>query len=186
MVRRIKSRGFTVIEVLIAISVAAAGFAAIFSLQIGSMQANMTARDLTGAIGLAERYVEVLRRDSYLWDGTQRPGPRLNQSFGDWHVITPFPVDQNGRASVENDANFGSEFLSRQRYCVHYWMNGFANLYAGLLSIRVRVVWPRSALNTAGLDQMCTIDGARAFDQTNLSSWFSLTLPALVRSTDPS
>ncbi|MEE2789642.1 MAG: prepilin-type N-terminal cleavage/methylation domain-containing protein [Myxococcota bacterium] len=180
------SGGFTVIEVLIAISVAAIGFAAIFSLQIASMQANMTARDLTGAIGLAERYVEVLRRDSYLWDGTQRPAPRLNQSFGDWHVLTPFPVDQNGRASAENDVDFGSEFLSRQRYCVHYWMNGFTNLYAGLLSIRVRVVWPRSALNTTGLDQMCTVDGARAFNLTSISSWFSLTLPALVRSTDPS
>ena len=185
MKRNRSTRGFTVVEVLIAIAMTAVGFAAVFSLQIGSMQAHMAARDMSAAINLAERYVEMLRRDSYAWYGNDRPQPRLDKTLRRWHTLTPHPVDQNGRVSVDHDEEFGS-VLSRQRFCVHYWMSQQAGSYQGLMTLRVRVVWPLSPLNTDGLAEVCTDAGANAFRADNVAQWFSLMLPAIVRSSDAS
>ena len=86
--RRLHQGGHTVVEVLIAVAVAAVGFAAVFSLQMGSMLANISARDMSAAMTLGERYVEVLRRDSFAWVGDQRPGPYMNREAGRWHSFS--------------------------------------------------------------------------------------------------
>ena len=185
MNRNRSRKGFTVVEVLIAIAMTAIGFAAVFSLQIGSMQAHMAARDMSAAINLAERYVEMLRRDSYAWSGNDRPRPRLHKTLRRWHTLTPHPVDQNGRVNIDHDSEFGS-VLSRQRFCVHYWMSQQAGSYEGLVTLRVRVVWPRSALNKDGLADVCTDGGARGFRADDVAQWFSLMLPAIIRSSDAS
>ncbi|MCA9541942.1 MAG: prepilin-type N-terminal cleavage/methylation domain-containing protein, partial [Myxococcales bacterium] len=53
--RRLARRGgagFTVVEILIAVAVTAVGFAAIFSMQIGTMQGNIAAREMASAVNL--------------------------------------------------------------------------------------------------------------------------------------
>jgi len=174
--------GFTIIEVLVAIVVAAIGFAAVFSLQIGSMQGNISAREMAASASLAERYIEVLRRDSYDWVGGVRPDPFLNKQLRRWHSFTNFPVDHNGRAFITDDQEFGSP-LARQRFCVHYWLAEETGTYGGLLTARIRVVWPVSTLDRSGLDVVCTEEGANAFEE-DVSQWYTLTVPASIRSGD--
>lgn len=180
--KRRTQRGFTVVEILIAVAVTAVGFAAIFSLQIGSMQGNIAARDMSAAMNLAERYAEVLRRDTYEWNGDVRPAPRLNQSVGEWHTLTPFPVDHNGLPSVEDDPEFGSE-LFRQRFCVHFWMRPLAGLYQGMLNARIRVIWPRTSMDTSGLSEVCPEENADGFT-LNVRDWYAVTIPLTLRSND--
>ncbi len=182
MASRRSSRGFTIIEVLIAISVAAVGFAAIFSLQIGSMQANIAARDLAAAVNLGERYVELLHQQSFAWSGDERPGPYLDQTTGSWHTFTEHPVDHNGRAHVDDDAQFGSP-LRRQRFCVHYWIEPFSGMYRQLINGRVRVIWPHTSLDPSGLAEVCPEGDADGF-VPDVRDWFTITMPVALRSNE--
>ena len=175
--RRRGGRGFTIVEILVAIVVTMIGFAAIFQMQIGSMQGNITAREMAAATNLAERYVETLRRDAYQWVGFELPAPYLNQAPQRWHSFTPKPVDQNGRAYVDDDPAFGSN-LARQRFCVQYWMDPSQGVYDGIMNTRVRVVWPRSTVEQSPLYDVC--NDADAF-VPEAARWFTLTVPATIR-----
>ena len=183
-------RGFTIIEILIAVFVSAVGFAAVFSLQIGTMQGNISARETAAAMNLAERYAERLRAEAYEWTGSALPGPRLNQPAGAWATLTDIPpgqgvdprdglpVDQNGLPHQGADPN-GSQ-LVRQRFCVHYWLSPLDDVYDGILNARVRVVWPRDTLNPQSVAAVCTRQGAAAF-QDNVALFSSVTIPVTVR-----
>ena len=171
-------RGYTILEMLIALVVTMVGFAAIFQLQIGTMQGNIAARELASAVNLGERYAEALRRDSNMWTGLVLPGPFLNQQARQWHSFTPAPVDQNGRAYIDDDPT-GSP-MARQRFCVHYWFEPANGIYDGILNGRVRVVWPRSTVDRTPLYDVCDEGDAQAF-QPNVSQWFTLTVPVTIR-----
>ena len=173
-------RGYSFIEVMIATIVASVGFAAVFSLQISTMLANISARDLAGAMNLSDRYVEVLQRDAFAWVGDDRPEPYLNQAPNRWHSFTEFPVDQNGLPHIEDDPEFGSA-LSRQRFCVHYWLSPMDGLYRQMMSVRVRVIWPRSASETERLDAVCPSERANNFSP-DPANWYSVTIPTVIRS----
>ena len=174
-----QQRGFTVIEILLAVAITTVGFAAIFSLQIGSMQANISARDLSAAMNLAERYTEVLRKDSYTWTESNLPGPRLNLPLEEWHTLTPDPVDHNGMASVDDDPEFGSE-LFRQRFCVHFWLGRLNGIYSQMLTGRIRVIWPRTSMDASELSGVCPEDAADNF-RNNVRDWYTVTLPFTLR-----
>jgi len=165
---------------MIATIVASVGFAAVFSLQISTMLANISARDLAGAMNLSDRYVEVLQRDAFAWVGDDRPEPYLNQAPNRWHSFTEFPVDQNGLPHIEDDPEFGSA-LSRQRFCVHYWLSPMDGLYRQMMSVRVRVIWPRSASETERLDAVCPSERANNFSP-DPANWYSVTIPTVIRS----
>ena len=165
-------------EILLALMVTMIGFAAIFQLQIGNIKGNLAAKELASAVNLGERYAEVLRRDANLWTGLTIPGPHLDQATQQWHSFTPFPVDQNGRAYVDDDAN-GSP-LARQRFCVHYWFEAGAGVYDGILNGRVRVIWPRSSTDRTPLYDVCDEIDAQGF-VPSVSQWFTLTVPVTLR-----
>lgn len=181
--RRGAARGFTIIEVLVAVIVTAIGFAAIFSLQIGSMQGNIEAREMAAATNLAERYVAELRSDAYMWTTGLRPKaditPRLARAAGVWHSFTDTPVDQNGRANVNDDAEFGSP-LARQRFCVHYWVGERNPNMDGVLRVQVRVIWPVASLDRSQLTAVCSEQRADGF-VPNPAVYRTITLPAAVR-----
>ncbi len=172
-------RGFTMVEIMIAVVITSIGFAAIFSLQIASIQGNVAAREMGAAVNLAERYAEELRRDTHLW---LREGGGAEPNFIDpddaeeWRSFTSDPVDHNGRPFVDDDDD-GTE-LARQRFCVHYWLQPLTGSYKGLYHARVRVVWPRAALDQTGLDEVCS---APAEFQDNVQSWFTITVPVTLR-----
>lgn len=178
-----RTAGFTIVEVLVAVMITAVGFAAIFSLQIGSMQGNIEARELAAATNLAERYVSQLRADAYMWTTGLRPKaditPTLARAPNQWHSFTEQPVDQNGRAHRNADPRFGSP-LSRQRFCVHYWVGERDPAMDGVIRVQVRVIWPVASLDTSSLDEICSEAQADGF-RRDLSKFRSIVLPAAVR-----
>ncbi len=167
------SAGFTVIEILIALAITAFGFAAIFSLQIGSMQGNIAARDLAVGVNLAERYAGELRAEGSVAQPIALPA-RLRVERGRWHTLTPEPVDQNGLTGDESRMN-------RQRFCVHYWIAEPEGLRgAGAFNARVRVVWPTANRDVGALDQVCPEAAAANFVE-RAGDFYAVTLPVIIR-----
>ena len=175
--------GFTIIEVLVAVVITAIGFAAIFSMQIGSMQGNIEAREMSAATNLAERYVAAMRREAFQWVSGPRPSAAQSVILGEtpavWHSLTPDPVDHNGRANIADDAQFGSP-LARQRFCVQYWVSDRDIALEGVLNVRVRVVWPVGTLDTSALGPVCDPATANGF-QPDVSRFRTVVLPAAIR-----
>lgn len=169
-------RGYTIIEILIAVLISAIGFAAIFSLQLSTLQGNVAAREMSSAVNLGERYVEQLRVEAFKWTQKAPPAPRLNKTG--WQTLTPNPVDRNGFANIDVDAD-GSP-LARQRFCVHYWLDPLQGSYEGILNGRVRVIWSRAAQDLTGLDTICAQAGAAAWEPA-VRKWFSVTIPTTLR-----
>ncbi len=177
------TRGFTMVEILIAVVLTSIGFAAIFSLQIASIQGNVAAREVSSAVNLAERYVEVLRAESHVWvagpwqQGENPSTDHLAQTAELWHSFTPDPIDHNGRAFIDDDRENGSQ-LARQRFCVHYWINPLGGAYEGVINARVRVIWPRASLDQTGLDDACS--RPQDFEES-VRTWYTITVPATLR-----
>ena len=70
--RRRRGRGYTAIEVLIAMTIMAIGAAAVISMQRVSVQGNFDARETDMANTIARTWVERLQHDATLWT---QPGP---------------------------------------------------------------------------------------------------------------
>ena len=68
-------KGVTIVEVLLAVAISAIGFAAVFALQISSVQGNISAREVASAVNLAENTADMLQRESYKWVETNPPEP---------------------------------------------------------------------------------------------------------------
>jgi prepilin-type N-terminal cleavage/methylation domain-containing protein len=68
------ARGYTAIEVLLAMTVAAIGAAAVMSMQKATMQGDLDARKMDVANSIARTWVERLERDAMQWT---LPGPAL-------------------------------------------------------------------------------------------------------------
>jgi len=177
--RRTDPKGFSLIEVLVAVLVSSIGFAAIFALQVRTMQGNISSREQSAAMVLAESGLETLRAESYRWRTAELPDDGLlNVDPSQWHTLTPSPVDHSG-LPLAFGAAAGSN-LSRQRFCMHYWFQELTGAYEQMLNVRVRVIWPRNPADTTGLAGACREAGALAFAE-NPALWNTLTLPGVLR-----
>jgi Tfp pilus assembly protein PilV len=173
------SKGVTIVEILLAVVISAIGFAAVLSMQISSVQGNISAREVASAVNLAESTIESLQRESYKWVSAQPPEPYLNRDENEWFTLSPTPVDHNGRIGKSEDATLGS-LTARQRFCVHYMIDSLSGSFGGLISGRVRVVWPYATLSNNDFDAVCAQDNLDGFVPT-VGTWYSLTLPWVVR-----
>ncbi len=165
-------RGFTIIEVLIAVVITAFGFAAIFSLQIGSMQGNISARETSAAVNLAELHAEWLRLNAYAWNGVVPANAgNISGAPGRWRSLTPDgPVDHNNRVD-----------RPLSRFCVHYRVDQLPDArYSGGLNGRVRVVWSRASLDPDEMDDVCP-DAAAAGFVVDPTRFYALTVPVALR-----
>jgi hypothetical protein len=157
-------------------------------MQIGTAEGNISAREVTGAVALGERFAETLRREAYAWTDVALPAPHLNAAPQQWHTLTPAPVDQNGLPAAA--AGVPGSNLPRQRFCVHYWIDPLQDqTYGGVMNARVRVIWPRAqGDNGQSLANFCQERGAAAFEQLRqqtpdqaVRDWYTLTVPATIR-----
>ena len=176
--RRHPAAGFSIIEAMFALVVTLVGFVAIFSMQSTQMKTSVSARELSAASNIVERVISQLHKESYMWTGAPLPAPHLNQPAGAWHPWGEDPLDHNLQPHRAVSAN-GSP-LRQQRFCVHYWLSPMGGLYEGLMSARVRVLWPRDPMDTAGVQVACGAGGLDRFAQSP-ARWQSLTAPAVLR-----
>lgn len=73
--RRVRSRkGYTLIEVMMAVAMMTAGAVGIMALQQATVRGNLEARQVATATQLASTWIERLERDAIGWSEAARPG----------------------------------------------------------------------------------------------------------------
>ena len=132
-------RGFTVLEIMIAMLVISMGIVALYSMQVVAIEGNVTAQEITQATQLAERWAERMRRESITW--TARPPALLEPSDdnGDWRDATSEMVNKDFISRTDDPQ------VIDPRYCIKYRVSTVPRGEADprVLRVDVRVVWPR-------------------------------------------
>lgn len=98
-------RGFTLIEVMIALVVFAIGLLAVASMQISSIGGNSTAREVTDASALAASQVEILMglpyNDPLLNDVPPLPPPVVSGNYQiTWTVVANAPTQRTKTVTI--------------------------------------------------------------------------------------
>lgn len=181
---RRRSRGFTAVEVLAAMTLFAIGAAGVISMQKASIQGNADARRYDIATGIGAEWIARLRRDSMSW--TEPNATVTTNNFGNtlWlrntsMLPTPLPDDTGwllpGPVATTNyfGTSYAFDVLGREVpagsadtfYCVNYrlgWLQTDpANAGAGLTArAEVRVFWPRFSQPPAANCNPATANGA--------------------------
>jgi prepilin-type N-terminal cleavage/methylation domain-containing protein len=159
MKRRTTARGYTAIEVLMAMSVFAIGAAAIIGMMRASIQGNLDARRLDQANSLAREWMERLRRDAMKWTTAtnlnQTTFINLYKDTGKWEMpttvcpasSTPPPPDGLCPAFDTFGRDLATDHYQDAAFCVHIRIDtaamDFTNTNPTVLRTMVRVVWPR-------------------------------------------
>lgn len=147
-----RERGYTLIEVMMAIGVLTAGAVGIMSLQSASTRGNMEARQMSTGAVLAQRWVERLRRDGLNWTQSNNTVSALLLARTTWLRTTPdpgapvgwmVPADVPATGETANFDFYGNDTAdgAEMRYCTNIRLEW---LYPGrALRADVRVWWTR-------------------------------------------
>ncbi|HEX6276838.1 MAG TPA: prepilin-type N-terminal cleavage/methylation domain-containing protein [Polyangiaceae bacterium] len=155
MTRRTARRGYTVVELMMALAVLAAGVTGVIAMQRSVVVANRHARNLTVANGIAQAWLDQLAVDSSLWR------TNLNQTVwlqnintagvnGAWHrPAQSLPAARNFGPTFNL---FGAPVAGATDFCVHVrltWLyadeNGGGRAGSGSIRTDVRVFWVRDS-----------------------------------------
>jgi prepilin-type N-terminal cleavage/methylation domain-containing protein len=158
---RASRRGYTLIELMMALSLFSVAILGIISMQKITVMSNLHARNLATAQRIAQSWAGQLEMDATQWR-TGNPTGLLNAA-GVW-----------GRPVYNATRNFGAAFdglgnpltdgqLDRARFCTHVRMSWMyqSNLGAngnGMLRAEIRVFWQKegeAALVTNAAGSMC-------------------------------
>jgi Tfp pilus assembly protein PilV len=151
-------RGFTVVDLLIALTVFAIGVSGIIATQKVTVAANQHAKNLAIATSVAQAWQDQLAVDATFWraDGTTQP-TWLTGGNGDWF-----------RPNYDATRNFGAAFdalgnvvddtannLARAHFCTHLRLTALypATGGNGLMRTEVRVFWRRDG--GSGVNPVC-------------------------------
>jgi prepilin-type N-terminal cleavage/methylation domain-containing protein len=159
-------RGYTAIEVLMAMTVMAVGAAAVMSMQKASIQGNLDARKADIANGIARTWVERLQRDAMQWTLPNGDNPSLNNFANAKLLSTPaygtWGLPKWEMGSTPETMSYAFDILGRDLptanvtketiFCVNYrlqWLVPQAlPLEPGLIRADVRVLWTVGISNT--------------------------------------
>jgi len=158
--QRRRARGYTAIEVLMAMTVFAVGAAGVIAMQRASIQGNADARKLDTANAIARDWLERIRRDGTMWTqpGDLTATKYLSQTgsyYGKWAMPEALcPTSTSGSNSNADGLCpafdiFGRD-LAKDHYkdasfCANIWLD-IATADGGttnLIRAEVRVYWPR-------------------------------------------
>jgi prepilin-type N-terminal cleavage/methylation domain-containing protein len=171
------ARGYTVVEVLMAMVLMAIGTAAVMSMQKASVQGNLDARKTDLANSIARTWIDRLQRDAMAWtqganstataslsQTTQMLATLINNG-GAWDFAAPMPsAIANTPLSPCYDI-FGRELDSTNwgnaQFCVHA-RAVYLSPAQDLLRVDVRVVWLRGMTPVGGTAPAAVTDPALA------------------------
>jgi prepilin-type N-terminal cleavage/methylation domain-containing protein len=161
---RRSARGYTVIEILLSLTVLAIGAAAVMSMQKASVQGNVDARKTDIANAIAREWMDRIRRDSTQWTvstpATSADGGGGTSNFTNasllghagtgWFLpvdyVSNTPPISPGFDFLGNDIAPASA-LTGAAFCVHLsetWLvNNPSAPQDNLLRVDLRVVWSR-------------------------------------------
>ncbi len=183
-------RGYTLLELLVAASIAIIGLYASLALCVSSVRGNTEARNSTVASFLAEHVLATIQGEAVMWHrnppdlsqaprylrhlGSPSPGQGTEWKIGHWN---PYDKDKRvgdmGGDNIRYDPGVLLEipFYKAPRYCIH-WRIAWVN--PDLVRAEVRVSWPRPG---AERDKYSSCPVSMVHD---VGSVGSVTLPALV------
>jgi prepilin-type N-terminal cleavage/methylation domain-containing protein len=166
---RLGSRGYTIVELMMSLSVLALGATGIIAMQKVTLASNAHAKNLAVATSVASAWADALTADASLWNG--------NTDLGDTNwlgAISPNPAWI--RPAYNATVGLGAAFsvlggplddtqLGLAAYCVDYrlaWIVDPAPLVAnnqpggGLIRAEVRVSWRRDGSLTVPATALCS------------------------------
>jgi type IV pilus assembly protein PilV len=157
MTRRARRRGYTVVELMMALAVFATGVTGVIAMERTVIAANRHSRSLTVANGIAQAWLDQLSVDSSVWQ-TNLARTVWLQTIDDPGVNGNWQLPAQSVATVRNFGPtfnvFGKPDAAATDYCVHIRLTWLSQDQAGgTASIRteVRVFWPRDgATRVAG------------------------------------
>jgi type IV pilus modification protein PilV len=145
--RAIKEKGFTLVEVLVAITVLSFGLLAVASMQLAAIQANSTARELTDALTVAQDKMEKLI-------GLDFNDADLNDSNGDGSAGLDKPTKAQivaaGDALISGAADHAETVTLGARNYYLYW--NVDDSMSNIKTIRVIVAWSEKGMRRTALD----------------------------------
>lgn len=179
-VKKRSSRGFTILEVMIAVVVISIGFLAMMAMQVTFISGTTSARDVGTATKLGESIAEQIRAEGVMWS-TLSPEfgaeARLlntiaaNARLGSYHMLRggrpfnhisiPRGDDDGAPYLVDNSLVTGSLATLNSKFCVDAKANYLPGSNQGVLTGQIRVVWSNSG-QTPWVDQTgnrCVADG---------------------------
>jgi len=87
-----KEKGYTLVEVMMAIAVMAAGTVGVFSLQQAAVVGNLEARQMTTATMIARTWLERLKRDALRWNAGSTTAAGVNLTGTSYLAGVPAPA----------------------------------------------------------------------------------------------
>jgi prepilin-type N-terminal cleavage/methylation domain-containing protein len=176
---RLVARGYTVIEVLMAMTVMSIGVGAVISMLKTSVTGNLDARRMDVANSIARTWIERLQRDAMQWT---QPGPSfpagnnlataLVLAYGTANAGTWFAPTQYS-AAAKGSLSPGFDILGRDVdlagtiapfFCVNVRMTWLPQVGQAqdLVRADVRVLWPRSIVDGPPSAGICDSSVAQA------------------------
>jgi type II secretory pathway pseudopilin PulG len=168
-----RGRAYTVVEVLLSLTVLAIGASAVMSMQKAALQANLDARKTDMANAIARMWLERVRRDAMLWTlpspanttGNNFSSAKLLQYVGSGWVLpiayagqTP-PVSPGFDGLGRDIANVTTTSTPAPVYCVNiqetYMATDATNVANNLIRVDLRVLWVRGI--NAGASNPCAL-----------------------------
>lgn len=166
MTRR-RRQGFTLVEVMVAISIMTVGAMAVLAMQQQLIRANKHARDLTTATQIAQNWIERLKLDALTWNVVGQPPGTTTYlrlvgapgAIGAFTKIEPSIATRGTQSAVLSgaydfygtpiDTNSGTS--DSLYFCTSFRLSW---IYANMRAIRadVRVFWPIAGVGVITTD----------------------------------
>jgi len=117
---RNRQQGFTLVELMIAMTVLMLATVGAASMQIAVTRANVDARNRTVATDYLRTWLERVKMDSMAWTGAGVATPNLFTGSADGEWFIPDPALLGANAATSSDFyGWDNAAVASARYCVH-------------------------------------------------------------------
>jgi hypothetical protein len=166
-----RTRGYTVVELMMSLAVFATGVTGIIAMQRATVTSNQHAKNLGLATGIAQAWLSQLSADGTLWTTTVTSTKWLtgiSTANGVWQL----PTWNTDLAFGAQFNAFGAPVEANGVFCAHVrmtWLYGDGSPVQpagtpgnGLIRTEVRVFWPRDGVTRVSND--CTSNAQATVD----------------------
>jgi prepilin-type N-terminal cleavage/methylation domain-containing protein len=134
-----KQRGYTMIEVLMSLSVMTVGAMGVMALQKATKRGNLEARQMTVATNVARQWIERLRRDSLNWTAGAGSGATVDLTRSLYIKETPTDGTASGWMTPIPPAGSGESYAFD--HFGNDTLNGSGNTLTAMYCVNVNYQW---------------------------------------------